>query len=121
MPSNVEQLVAEGAKRLVARAGSVRAVDSAAVASRVRATVEKYLLRHRPAASDREVSAFVDSLHAQELLLVGACARGARARRRPRSWPSRSGPNSTACACATTAGPPASSHTIRAAALWAAG
>src|ERR1043166_9809874 len=76
MPSNVEQLVAEGAKRLVARAGSVRAVDSAAVASRVRATVEKYLLRHRPAASDREVSAFVDSLHAQELLLVVACEGG---------------------------------------------
>src|ERR1043166_1354855 len=76
MPSNVEQLVAEGAKRLGARAGSVRGVDSAAVASRVRATVEKYLLRHRPAASDREVSAFVDSLHAQELLLVVACGRG---------------------------------------------
>lgn len=76
MPSNVEQLVAEGAERLVARAGGGRAVDSAAVASRVRATVEKYLLRHRPAASDGEVGAFVDSLHAEELLLVVACERG---------------------------------------------
>lgn len=76
MPSNVEQLVAEGAERLLARAGSGRALDAGAVASRVRATVEKYLLRHRPGASDREVGAFVDSLHAEELLLVIACERG---------------------------------------------
>jgi RNA polymerase sigma-70 factor len=76
MPSNVEQLVAEGAQRLLARAGSVRALDAGAVAARVRASVEKYLLRHRPEASDKEVNAFVDSLHAEELLLVVACERG---------------------------------------------
>jgi RNA polymerase sigma-70 factor (ECF subfamily) len=76
MPSNVEQLVAEGAKRLLARAGGVRALDAAAVAPRVRAAVEKYLLRHRPEAPDEEVGAFVDGLHAEELLLVIACERG---------------------------------------------
>jgi RNA polymerase sigma-70 factor, ECF subfamily len=76
MPSNVEQLIAEGAQRLMARAGRGRALDAGAVAARVRATVEKYLLRHRPEASDKEVGAFVDSLHAEELLLVVACERG---------------------------------------------
>ncbi|MDQ5836086.1 MAG: sigma-70 family RNA polymerase sigma factor [Acidobacteriota bacterium] len=76
MLSNVEQLVAEGAQRLLARAGRARALDAGVVASRVRASVEKYLLRHRPEASDKEVNAFVDSLHAEELLLVVACERG---------------------------------------------
>ncbi|HYY93211.1 MAG TPA: sigma-70 family RNA polymerase sigma factor [Pyrinomonadaceae bacterium] len=76
MPSKVEQLVAEGAQRLLARAGRVRALDAGAVASRVRASVEKYLLRHRPEAADKEVNAFIDSLHADELLLVVACERG---------------------------------------------
>src|SRR5919202_4852955 len=76
MPSNVEQLIAEGSERLRARAGRRAAADAGAVASRVRATVEKYLLRHRPGASAREVCAFVDALHAEELLLVVACECG---------------------------------------------
>ena len=76
MPSNVEQLIAEGSERLRARAGRRAAADAGAVASRVRATVEKYLLRHRPEASAKEVGAFVDALHAEELLLVVACECG---------------------------------------------
>ena len=43
---------------------------------RVRSSVEKYLLRHRPEAGAAEVESFVDSLHADELLLVVACERG---------------------------------------------
>lgn len=76
MPSNVEQLIVEGARRLIARAGRARALDAGAVAARVRVTVEKYLLRRRPESSDEEVSAFIDSLRAEELLLVVACERG---------------------------------------------
>ncbi|PYS78524.1 MAG: hypothetical protein DMF66_06115 [Acidobacteria bacterium] len=76
MPSNVEQLIREGAERLLARAGRARAPDDGAVAARVRSTVEKYLLRRRPEASAKEVNAFVDALHADELLLVVACERG---------------------------------------------
>jgi RNA polymerase sigma-70 factor (ECF subfamily) len=76
MPSNVEQLIVEGAERLLARASSGRALDVRAVAARVRSTVEKYLLRHRPEASSKEVGAFVDALRADELLLVTACERG---------------------------------------------
>lgn len=76
MPSNVEQLIVEGAERLLARAGRVRALDTGVVAARVRSTVEKYLLRHRPEASAKEVCAFIDALRAEELLLVVACERG---------------------------------------------
>jgi RNA polymerase sigma-70 factor len=76
MPTNVEQLVREGAERLLARAAVVRTLDAATVAARVRATVEKYLLRHRPQASAKEVSEFIAALHAEELLLVVACERG---------------------------------------------
>jgi RNA polymerase sigma-70 factor (ECF subfamily) len=76
MPSNVEQLVREGAKRLLARAAGARALDAEALMPRVRATVEKYLLRHQPGASAAEVGAFIDALRADELLLVVACERG---------------------------------------------
>ncbi|MDT7780428.1 MAG: polymerase sigma-70 factor, subfamily [Acidobacteriota bacterium] len=76
MPTNVEQLVREGAERLLARAGGVRALDAETVAPRVRSTVEKYLLRHRPQAAAGEVVEFIDALHAEELLLVVACERG---------------------------------------------
>jgi RNA polymerase sigma-70 factor len=76
MPTDLEQIVREGAERLLARAGDVRSLDAAAVAPRVRATVEKYLLRHSPQAGAKEVRGFIDALHAEELLLVVACERG---------------------------------------------
>src|ERR1044072_6181017 len=76
MPTDLEQLVREGAERLLARAGEVRSLDAAAVAPRVRTTVEKYLLRHSPQAGAGEVNKFIDALHAEELLLVVACERG---------------------------------------------
>src|SRR5689334_18075161 len=76
MPTDLEQLVREGAERLLARAGEVRSLDAAAVAPRVRATVEKYLLRHSPQSAAVEVNKFIDALHADELLLVIACERG---------------------------------------------
>src|SRR5690349_10629439 len=76
MPTNVEQLIAEGSARLLARATRARKPDQAAVEARVRATVEKYLLRHSPDASAAEVGDFIDKLHADELLLVVACECG---------------------------------------------
>jgi RNA polymerase sigma-70 factor (ECF subfamily) len=76
MPANVEQLIVEGAARLLARGTRARKPDRAAVAARVRQTVEKYLLRHSPGASAKEVGDLIDSLHADELLLVVACECG---------------------------------------------
>ncbi|HVF55429.1 MAG TPA: sigma-70 family RNA polymerase sigma factor [Pyrinomonadaceae bacterium] len=76
MPSNIEQLLSEGTARLVARAAESRSLEAGAVLPRVRATLEKYLLRHQPDAAPKEVAAFLDALHADELLLVVACERG---------------------------------------------
>jgi RNA polymerase sigma-70 factor (ECF subfamily) len=76
MPSNVEQLLSEGTARLLARAEDARALGAEAVVPRVRATLQKYLLRHRADASAREIVEFIDALHADELLLVVACERG---------------------------------------------
>ncbi|HEU4595079.1 MAG TPA: sigma-70 family RNA polymerase sigma factor [Pyrinomonadaceae bacterium] len=76
MPTNVEQLLSEGTARLLARAEESRALAPEVVAPRVRATLEKYLLRHRADASAQEVVEFLDALHADELLLVVACERG---------------------------------------------
>ncbi|HST50599.1 MAG TPA: sigma-70 family RNA polymerase sigma factor [Pyrinomonadaceae bacterium] len=76
MPTNVEQLIDEGTGRLLARATRARKPALSAVAARVRATVEKYLLRHSPDASAGEVRSFIDALHADELLLVVACECG---------------------------------------------
>jgi len=61
---------------MLARAGGVRALDVAAVTPRVRASVEKYLLRHAPRAGAKEIGEFIDALRADELLLVVACERG---------------------------------------------
>ncbi|HYN86408.1 MAG TPA: sigma-70 family RNA polymerase sigma factor [Pyrinomonadaceae bacterium] len=76
MAVEVEKLLTEGAARLVARAEDARALDAAAVLPRVRRTLEKYLLRDRPDAPAGEVSQFLDSLRADDLLLVVACERG---------------------------------------------
>lgn len=61
---------------MLARAGEVRSLDAAAVAPRLRATVEKYLLRRAPQTGAKEIGDFIDALHADELLLVVACERG---------------------------------------------
>ena len=76
MSTPVEQLVREGAGRLLARAAAARGATAEAVAPRLRATLDKYLLRHRPAAAPAEVAAFLDALRADEFLLVWACERG---------------------------------------------
>jgi hypothetical protein len=76
MALEVEQLVREGAGRLLARATEARGAEVSTLAPRLRTTLDKYLLRHRPDASAREVAEFLDALRADELLLVWACERG---------------------------------------------
>jgi RNA polymerase sigma-70 factor, ECF subfamily len=76
MASNVEHLVREGAARLVARAAEARGAGAEGVASRVRSSLDKYLLRHNPGARAEEIESFIDSMRADELLLVLACERG---------------------------------------------
>lgn len=60
----------------MSRAAETRTVEADRLADRIRHSLDKYLLRHRPDASAEEVSAFLDALHADELLLVLACEKG---------------------------------------------
>jgi RNA polymerase sigma-70 factor (ECF subfamily) len=75
--AQTEELLREGAARILARAGGGRALDAATdVVPRLRATLEKYLLRAKPDASASEIEKFLDDLHADEIVLVIACERG---------------------------------------------
>ena len=62
--------------RLLARAANNRSLNPDALVSRVRASVEKYVLKHEPAANAKAIAAFMDSLHADDLCLVVACQQG---------------------------------------------
>ena len=73
---NTDELVRAGAARVLARASETRSLDAAQLAPRLRATLDKYLLRDRPDASPREIDKFLNGLHADELLLAVACERG---------------------------------------------
>jgi RNA polymerase sigma-70 factor len=73
----VEQLLREGAARLRARSSAgARGVDDESLVARMRATLEKYLLRDHGEAPAEEVERFLDGLRADDLLLVLACERG---------------------------------------------
>jgi hypothetical protein len=63
----VEEAIAAGAKRVLARAENSRSLDVASLVPRVRATVEKYLLKHDADAGGDAVAAFIDTLHADDL------------------------------------------------------
>jgi RNA polymerase sigma-70 factor len=73
--SEIEQLISAGATRLVARASDAHRLDAAAIAPRLRAVVEKYVLRDDADATATEIAKFIDSLRADDLCLVIACER----------------------------------------------
>jgi len=72
----IDEAITAGAKRLLGRAQVPRALDVQSITPRVRATVEKYLLKHDAAADRDAVAAFIDTLHADDLCLAIACQRG---------------------------------------------
>lgn len=74
--TDLERLAREGAARLLARATDVRGLDVVSLAPRVRASIEKYLLRDEPRAKPERIAEFVDALRADELCLAVACERG---------------------------------------------
>ena len=71
-----EKLIAEGAQRMLARAGDHYSLTFEAVVPRVRASLEKYLLKDAPDASDQAIADFIDQLQAGDLCLAIACERG---------------------------------------------
>ncbi|MBA2732332.1 MAG: sigma-70 family RNA polymerase sigma factor [Acidobacteria bacterium] len=71
-----QKLVNEGTARLLARAVDARSLNAEALAQRVRATLDKYLLSTNPTASAQAINEFIDALHADDLCLIVACERG---------------------------------------------
>lgn len=74
-----EKLISDGTTRLIARASDGRSLSVADLCIRVRAAVDKYLLRDDPNASAAAINEFVDGLHADDLCLIVACERGVEA------------------------------------------
>jgi RNA polymerase sigma-70 factor (ECF subfamily) len=72
----IERLVKDGAGRLLARASDSRSLNVDALAPRIRAAVEKYLLRDDPDTPAAELKKFVDEMQADDLCLIIACERG---------------------------------------------
>ena len=74
--TRIDEVIAAGAQRLVERADNPRQLEASALIPRVRATVEKYVLKHEPEAAAEQIASFIDGLHADDLCLVIACQRG---------------------------------------------
>jgi len=72
----IQQLLNDGAQRLLARASDNRSLVCDSLAPRISAAVEKYLLRDDPRISETEIAKFIDELQADDLCLIIACERG---------------------------------------------
>lgn len=72
----LEELIAEGARDLLARAEDDRALELAVLQPRLLHVVEKYLLRDDENASAEEIASFLAGVHADDLCLVLACEHG---------------------------------------------
>ena len=74
--TDIEKALRDSAQRLLARATDSYSVTAESLVPRVTAAVEKYLLRHNPEASVRDISSFVDEMQAGDLCLIIACEGG---------------------------------------------
>ena len=74
--AQAQELINEGTSRLLARAADARSLGVDALAPRVGAALEKYLLSDDPQASPQVINDFIDALHADDLCLIAACERG---------------------------------------------
>ena len=72
----IDTLVAKGAQRLLERAADHYSLAIEVLVPRIKATLEKYLLRDAPDATDHLIIDFIDQLQAGDLCLAVACERG---------------------------------------------
>ena len=72
----IQQVLNDGAQRLLARAGDSRSLACESLVPRVSAAVDKYLLRDDPQISEAKIAKFIDELQAEDLCLIIACERG---------------------------------------------
>lgn len=75
-PKQIDELMAAGARRALARASNARSLDLECLTRRLRVVTDKYIFKHDPAADAAAVNGFLDGLHADDLCLVLACERG---------------------------------------------
>lgn len=72
----IEKTLAAKAARFLARAGDTYSVSVEMLVPRIRAALEKYLLRDNADSSPAEVNEFVDKLQVDDLCLIVACEQG---------------------------------------------
>lgn len=72
----IEQVITEGAGRLLARATDNHSLTGEILAPRIRASVGKYVLRDEPEAPLDVVKDFIEKLQADDLCLIVACEQG---------------------------------------------
>ena len=72
----LDNLIAESAKRLLARAADDYGVPVTSLVQRIKATLQKHLFRDEPDASAAVITEFADKLQADELCLIVACEQG---------------------------------------------
>jgi RNA polymerase sigma-70 factor len=72
----IEEVLAEGASQVLARATDSHSLTDGSLRSRIRAAVEKYLLRDDPETPVGAIKDFIDKLQADDLCLIVACEQG---------------------------------------------
>jgi RNA polymerase sigma-70 factor (ECF subfamily) len=72
----LEKVFTEGAGRLLSRATDNHALTSEMLVPRIRAAVDKYLLRDDPSATQDVINDFIDKLQTDDLCLIIACEQG---------------------------------------------
>jgi len=72
----IENIFAEGANRLLARAADDHSLTGETLIPRIRSAVAKYVLRDDPKARPEVVKDFIDKLQADDLCLIVACEQG---------------------------------------------
>ncbi|MFN2515918.1 MAG: RNA polymerase sigma factor [Pyrinomonadaceae bacterium] len=73
---HIERLLSEGADDLLARASDDHSITGETLIPRIRAAVDKYLLRDTQQASAQEITDFINKLQADDLCLIVACEQG---------------------------------------------
>ena len=76
MNTGIENLLNEGAGRLLARAADNRSLSRDVMLPRITAAVEKYLLKDNANTPHAEISKFIDEMQPDDLCLIIACERG---------------------------------------------
>jgi RNA polymerase sigma-70 factor (ECF subfamily) len=74
--SEIQNLLKQAGKRLLARAAETHSLTVDSILPRLSAALDKYVLRDDPNASAQAISGFIDEIQADDLCLIIACEHG---------------------------------------------